>query len=121
MAGLKLTRLEQAVLQAIYARYPTERAALEAQLAAATVRSRKNTGAGFYTYFDVNRIAAAAAQCERVIGNVSVKIEGFEDPMVFVLFIEDGYANCLEGAAIRDDTAQTDFGAVEFEIIGSSS
>jgi hypothetical protein len=111
--------LERAVLDEICHQYPTQRAALEAQLAAAVVRSRENTGAGVYTHFEINRSVAPAIAWDRVIGNVSVKIDGFEDPMIFLLFTDDGYANCLEGAAICDSTIQVNLNTVRFEIVRS--
>ncbi len=92
-------------------------AVLEAQLAGAMVLSRKNTGAGFYTDFSVPRLAAPVIMPERMIGEVWAKIEGFMDPMTFLIFIEDGYACCLEGAAVRDNTVSIDLAALKFEIL----
>jgi len=47
------TPLEQAVPCAICEEHSNDRAAIEAQLSTAKLRSRENTGAGFFTYFDV--------------------------------------------------------------------
>ena len=58
--GPDFTALERAVLAAICAMYSADRAALEAQLSTATLLSRENTGAGFYTRFAVERTARTA-------------------------------------------------------------
>lgn len=92
-------------------------AVLEAQLVGATVVSRKNTGAGFYTDFSVSRAVAPITTSEKMIGEVWAEIKGFMDPMTFLIFIEDGYACCLEGAAVRDSTVDVDLGALKFEIL----
>ena len=47
--GSGFTKLECAVLGAICNVYSADRAALEMQLSTATLCSRENTGAGFYT------------------------------------------------------------------------
>lgn len=113
----KFTALEQAVLQEVCQQHSASRAILEAQLATATNIRRDNTGVGFYTNFQVSREVAPLAVSEKRLGLVWATIDGFEDPMTFVLFVEDGYANCLEGAAVRDKTTGFDFAAATFRLI----
>jgi hypothetical protein len=49
------TQLEEAALHEVCLRFPDDKTALTAQLATAQVQSRENTGAGFYTRFEVTR------------------------------------------------------------------
>jgi len=37
--------------------------------------------------------------------------------MTFLLFVEEGYANCLEGATVGDSTVDVDLSALKFEIL----
>jgi hypothetical protein len=55
--------------------------------------------------------------CNRIIGDVWAKIDGFEAPMTFLLFVDDGYMSCLEGAAMDDSTTNIDLSAIRFEVI----
>ncbi|MGB8841326.1 MAG: hypothetical protein WCC64_09640 [Aliidongia sp.] len=111
------TALEKTALDEIASQYPAHRACLEAQFTAANVVSRENTGARFYTRFIVDRTAVPAVSCDRVIGQVWADIDGFNSPMTFLLFTTEGYANCLEGAAIDDSTTGIDFSAIKFKLI----
>jgi hypothetical protein len=97
-------------------RFPAENATLNAQVAAATVRSRENTGAGFYTRFDVVRASLAPLVGERMRSAGWAKIDGLENPMGFVLWLKDGYVDCLEGFTTVDSTVGMDLAALTFEI-----
>lgn len=97
---LKLTNLEAVALSEIAKQHP----ALAPQIAAIRVLERENTGCGFFTTLAVNRSAAAAIDSDRVLGNVWLNIRGFKDPMTFLVFMEDGFISCLEGAAVGDRT-----------------
>jgi hypothetical protein len=109
-----LNKIERAVLEVMIERNPTESAALRAQLRSATVDSRTNTGAGFYSYF---RVASSNALVSvRVIDDVFANIDGLDNPVVFVLFTKDGYIQMLEGATIEESSKDIDFSQVEFEI-----
>jgi hypothetical protein len=105
MSDNLLTPLERTVLNEICKQYPKDRASLEAQIASASVTSRENTGAGFFTYF---RVASDAAHKvtgeERVRGDVLAKLHGLEFEMGFILFLEDGFLSCLEGYLNGDET-----------------
>jgi hypothetical protein len=113
---LHLTALERAALEEICKQRPDERQALEAQLATAIVTDRKNSGAGFFTYLSVDRATAPVADAGRTLGNIVAEIDGFRRPLLLMLFMEDGYAHMLEGAAIDDSTAGIDLGSLRFKI-----
>ncbi len=101
--------LEAAVLDAIAGQYPQQRNELLAQFQAARVIGRHNSGAGFFTNLEIERQKAAPVTVPRVIGNVWADIDGFEAPMTFLVFTEDGYAKTLEGATCGDGTENVDF------------
>ena len=114
---LSLTTLERAALQGICEQCPEERAALEAQLATATVEKRENSGAGFFTNLNVDpntpRIDARSP-----LGHVIAKVAGFRHPLGLMLFLDGGYAHLLEGYSVGgDNSLGIDWNAVEFEII----
>ncbi|CAH1653289.1 conserved hypothetical protein [Hyphomicrobiales bacterium] len=116
------TLLERAVLAAISDQYPLHRTLLERQVAHAAVASRRNSGAGFFVDITVDKDATPPVDCGRVLGNVWATISGFLDPVGFLLFVDgSGYIDCLEGAAIRDQTADIDFSSVTFEIINDAT
>jgi hypothetical protein len=46
---------------------------------------------------------------DRVIGHLWAQVEGMEGPMNFLVFMEDGFADMLEGAGIDDDVSDLDF------------
>jgi hypothetical protein len=115
--GSCFTPLERAVLIAICNAYSLERAALEAQLSTATLLSRENTGAGFYTRFAVERSSSAALTGERLRAGPEAKIDGLEHGMGFILWLKEGYADCLEGYSYADGTTGIALEAVGFEIL----
>jgi hypothetical protein len=113
---LHFTALERAGLEEICRQSADERAALEIQLATATVTRRENSGAGFFTYLSVDRGASPVTTRKRVLGNVAATIEGFEAPLLLMLFMEDGYANFLEGATCGDSTLGIDLSSLRFKM-----
>jgi hypothetical protein len=113
----QFTRLEQAALDEI-CKHAHERPALEGQLATAMVSHRRNSGDGFFTYFDVDRSSPSLTRPWRILGNVAVTIEGFERPILVALLMnKDGYAHMLEATTAGDSTLGIDFSAVQFEIV----
>jgi len=110
------TPLEQAVLSAICEEHSTDRAAMEAQLATATLKTRENTGAGFFTYFDVQRIGISPIGGRRLRDGPNAKIKGLQHGMGFILWFKEGYAHCLEGYAHADSTTEVDWHSVGFEL-----
>ncbi len=114
--ALFLTPLERAALARICSNYPDARDALETQLATAVVDRRENSGAGFFTYLTVDLSTRPVAGSETVLGNVTASIEGFKQPMLFLLFTKQGYAFMLEGATIDDSTVGLDLASLQFTI-----
>jgi hypothetical protein len=111
------TTLEQAVLAEIWDMYSADRVALEAQLSTATLLSRENTSAGFFTRFSVDRASSAAIGGERLRAGPQAKINGLEHGMGFILWLKEGYADCLEGYSYAESTTGIDLEAVGFEIL----
>jgi hypothetical protein len=111
------TALERAVLGAICEMHPEDRAALEAQLATATFQSRENDGYGFYTHFVVDRTRTPAIGGMRLRnGPAAARIDGLERGMGFVLWLEGGYADCLEGYPFDESTTEINLETVDFDI-----
>jgi hypothetical protein len=96
--------------------YSSGQAALEEQLSTATLISRENTGAGFYTRFAVERASSAALTGERTRAGPETKIDGLGHGMGFILWLKEGYADCLEGYSYAESTTSIVLEAVGFEI-----
>ena len=101
---LTLTDLEAVALSEIGKQHPV----LLPQIAVVSVLDRENTGSGFLTSLAVDRASAESITSDRVLGNVWLRVQGFQDPMTFLLFMEDGFISCLEGATVRDTTELID-------------
>jgi hypothetical protein len=114
---MRLTALESAALREICRQEANWREILERQVATATVLGRKNSGAGFFTSFSIDRTTLPVTDGRRVIGNVAAALEGFQDPLLLMLFMNDGYADFLEGAAVRDSTLGIDLATIAFKVI----
>lgn len=107
--------LERAVLQELCGMAGPAGPALAAQLSVARITDRENSGKGFFVSLDVPRQAAPSVTCESPVGATWALIEGFEHPMLFLLFLRDGYASMLEGATVGDETRGVDFAARSYE------
>ena len=114
--GSDFTPLEQAVLHAICEKHAADRTMLEAQLSAATVLSRENTGAGFYSNLSVERGSMPVIGGERLRNGPTAKVDGLQHGMGFILWLKQGYVDCLEGFCYDESTAEIDFGKASFEI-----
>lgn len=114
-----LTPLEHAVLRAICDKHPADRAALEAQLSTASVLRRENTGAGFFTYFSFDRTSNAPIGGDRLRNGPTVKVEGLEHGMGFILWLKQGYVDNLEGYSYAGSTTDIAFDRVFFEVLQS--
>jgi hypothetical protein len=117
--GSDFTPLERAVLRAICEVHLVDRAALEAQLSTAIVLSRENTGAGSYTRFSVERSSVAAIEGERLRRGPSARIDGLERGMGFILWLKEGYADCLEAYSYEESTTGIALERTGFEILQS--
>jgi hypothetical protein len=106
-----ITRLEHAVLDVLASQIGNP--ALARQLASARVVSRENTGAGFYTTFSVDAEERLDG-LNSPIGNVGAGIDGLELGMGFVLWVEAGVVQELEGCSYEEDTSGIDFERVGF-------
>jgi hypothetical protein len=115
--GSGFTALERAVLNEICDMHPADQAALRAQLLTATLRTRENTGAGFYTRFVVERRSSAALAGERSRVGPETKIDGLQHGMGFILWLKEGYADCLEGYSYGESTGGIALEAINFEIV----
>jgi hypothetical protein len=115
--GSNPTPLERAVLRAICEKELSDRTALEAQVSTATVLSRENTGAGFYTRFAIERASGAPICGERLRHGPAASINGLGHGMGFILWLKDGYVDCLEGYSYQESTAEIVLDRVGFEII----
>ena len=115
--GPDFTPLERSVLRAICEKHLADGAALEAQLSTATVLSRENTGAGFYTRFAVERASYAAIGGERLRHGPAARVEGLAHGMGFILWLKEGYADQLEGYCYGETTTGIAFERAGFEIL----
>ena len=98
------TPLERAVLAEICRLHPDDQHMLESQLSAATFRSRENTGCGFLTCFVVDRAASTELPGLRLRNGPAARVEGLEHGMGFILWLKEGYADCLEGYCFGEST-----------------
>ena len=115
--GSCFSPLEQAVLTAICEMYSSDQAVLGAQLATATLLSCENTGAGFYTRFAVERAASATLAGGRSRAGPETKIDGLRHGMGFILWLKEGYADCLEAYSYGESTTGLALEAVGFEVL----
>jgi hypothetical protein len=110
------TPLEREVLSAIHEEHPNDREAIEIQLLAAKIRSRENTGAGFFTYFELQQDDITPIAGPRLRESPNAKIKGLQHGMGLILWIKEGYVDCLEGYAYGDSTSEVDWQSVSFEL-----
>jgi hypothetical protein len=94
-----------------------DRVALKTQFLTAAVIGRENTGAGFYTQIAVQRDSVASVGGERRRTGPAAKVEGLEHDMGFVLWLKDGFADCLEGYCYDESTTGIEFNRVSFELV----
>jgi hypothetical protein len=110
------TPLELAVLEAICRAHPADRTALEAQLSTAAFRSRENTGAGFYTRFGVDQDTSTQIRGVQLKNGPQVKIDGLDHGMGFILWLKEGYAQCIEGYSYGESTTELAFETLGFDV-----
>lgn len=94
----EFTHLERFVIDMLLAGELPALRALRQQFAASRPVSRELTGVGFFTYFDVPASTPRVAVPGRLaFGDVEASIDGLEHGAGFVLFIQDGALEMLEG------------------------
>jgi hypothetical protein len=115
---LAITPLEMAVLREHVKQLPRrDGAVLAEQIDAISVRSRENTGAGFFTYFvfksrPLHKVKTDTKKC-----HVTATINRVSDALGFILWVKDGYIDCLEGYTLAmESTADLDLASAEFEL-----
>lgn len=116
---MSLTPLERAVFAFICDTIPEDAASLRVQVAKALVRNRKNTGSGFFTYFDIDRTAPPIGEgkARGMRDGPFAQVRGAAHGMGFILWLRDGYADCLEGYCYGvDDTTAWDLGNLSFAL-----
>ena len=118
MTDAAINPLERAVLQEIGKQLrPQDRAAFEEQIKGITVRSRENTGAGFFTRFAFKKKTTQQIRDDTMGCYVTAKVNGLEHAMGFILWAKDGYVDCLEGYTMAlNSTVGMDFATIEFHL-----
>jgi hypothetical protein len=114
--GSGFTPLERAVLRAICEKDSVDRAALQAQLSAATVIRRENTAAGFYTQIAIQHGSLVSVGGERRRHGPTAAVEGLKHGMGFILWLKEGFLDCLEGFCYDESTTGINFDRVNFEL-----
>jgi hypothetical protein len=115
---VRLSRLEDAVLRSIASQYPDASSAVKAQRSAARVTDRRNTGAGFYTTFEIDP-SCPAITAASPMGNVTARVQGLAHGMGFILWLKDGRLNQLEGYSFGEDTSGIDLEVAGFDLGGA--
>jgi|KBSMisStandDraft_5_1062788.scaffolds.fasta_scaffold376920_2 hypothetical protein len=120
-APVPLTPLEMAVLREHVKQLPRkDSAALAEQIDAISVRSRENTGAGFFTYFVFKSPPLHKVKTDMKKCHVTATINDLSNALGFILWVKDGYVDCLEGYTLAmDSTADLDLAMAEFELSAS--
>jgi hypothetical protein len=118
-----LTPLETAVLQEHCNQLvPKDAAALRAQISNVAVLRRQNTGAGFYTYFTIDRDAATRIESNTRRCCVVAKVGGVGNALGFLLWLKDGYMDFLEGYTLAlESTSELDLSVRDFEVSKGAS
>jgi hypothetical protein len=113
-----LNALERAVVEALCTMHPEDESALRSQLSSVVVRHRTNTGAGFYSQLDVSGSVGAGAVhgAGRERNGPKASVQGIRHGMGFILWLDRGYASCLEGFSYDESTAGIAFDVVSFAI-----
>ncbi len=106
---MRLSPLELAAGASLAAQVaPTESGALIAQLETATVTSRRFTGLGFFTEFEVDRALAAVDVAESPCGWVCSQVGPEPYRLEFMIYIEGGYAVMIEAFSMGEGYGDLD-------------
>lgn len=113
----ELSDLERAVLLAIAEQCPEHGAALRQQVSSASVAQRENTGVGFYTKLritDEPRMEGAPSP----LGGIGADVDGMTYGMGFLLWLQDGVAETLEGYTYDDETVGLELSSLRCSNVG---
>ncbi|HEX8302450.1 hypothetical protein [Sphingomonas sp.] len=118
---MEFTPMELAALRSIFSETPEHAAALERQIAVAIVTARENTGGGFYTDIAVpDRVPLVEGHWTPGEQTLAC-IDGFPDPIHFILSLEEGKVRLLEGYTFGSgSTAAFDLANLRFKVTRSS-
>lgn len=95
---MELTNLERQVMEALLAGNEPALQLLAHQFKTATVTTRELTGAGFYTTFLIMPQAPRLEGSKAIrLGDVTAEIDGLQSGAGFVLFVNNGAIEFLEG------------------------
>lgn len=99
-----LSPLERDVIATLLAPDHPVMNALRRQFDRCRVASRETTGVGFFAYLDIEPgVEPAPVKPGRIdLSDVSVTVEGLERGAGFVLFVEDGLLDFLEGFSYEE-------------------
>jgi hypothetical protein len=95
--GDPLTPLEREVIAAFLTPADPVVDGFRAQLEACRIKSREFTGVGFYTQLVVPQAMAVAGIDRLTLSGVAAAIDGLRMGAGFVLFVQDGMLDLLEG------------------------
>jgi len=100
----KLDPLELAVMQKLLDGEHPVLAALRRQFEVASVASRELTGAGFFTHFVIpaETVSAPLQGGKLQFGDVEATIVGLQHGAGFLLYIQDGVIQMLEGYSYEE-------------------
>jgi hypothetical protein len=101
--GDPLTPLERDAIAAFVSTPGPLMDALRAQLAVCRIKSREFTGVGFFTVVVVPQRLAVPDAGRSVFDGINAEIEGLQYGAGFLLFVEGGMLDMLEGFTYGDD------------------
>lgn len=114
------TRLEQAVIEMLLAGNDEVLFVLREQLEGCEVKSREQTGVGFYTKFELPDSVEISLNVRSFkIGDVFAEIEGIKHGAGFILYVEDGKLDMLEGYTF-DDPWPSEIGKFQLSYVGKT-
>jgi hypothetical protein len=94
----QLTNLERAILEKMLTGENSELKILREQFSKVTVSKSEMTGSGFFTNLEVPATLAPLSRKGRVtITDISANLPKLKNGAGFVLFVDNGAINCLEG------------------------
>lgn len=117
---MQFTSLERAVLDWIADNAVADVPPLRAMISAARVTGRQNTGVGFYTDISIPTEARQPLTAKQMLDGPIAHMVGLGPGMImgFMLWIDDGVPNCLEGYQFSDRNFETvDLNSVDLETL----